>query len=654
MAEWEDILKQTRNAVEDNAHGVSITSIDFEGSVIVVYTKDIDYFSSNPDTVKKIAQTIRRRVSIRPDPSLLMPEEEARAEILKIVPEEGGIVNIFFDQENSEALIEADAPGIVIGKDGYLLNEIKKRVHWSPKVVRAPPIPSLTVREIREYLKMVKDERKQFLKDLGIKLNSPPLSGENWVRILALGGFREVGRSSSLIMTRNSKILVDCGLNVSVIKSDEPWAGIPYLYVPEVWTQSVSSNRKGEFNPFETIDAVVLTHAHIDHSGLIPFLYKHNYRGPIYLTPPTRDLTTLLLTDYLKLTHAEGEKVPYDSKDIKEMLKRTITVEYGETTDITKDVRLTFQNAGHILGSAQVHLHIGEGLYNIVFTGDLKYEKSWLFNAANTKFPRVETLVIESTYAGHTDYQPSRKEAGDNLKNLVSRVIEKGGKVLVPVFAVGRSQEVMLVLEEGIRNGQIPKIPVYLDGMIWEATAIHAAYPEYLNKELRESIFHKKENPFLSDVFVRVDNSERRSTIVNDPAPAVILATAGMMNGGPIIEYFKYLAQDPINALVFVGYQAEGTFGRRIQKGEKEVTLSDHGKMIKIPINMEIATIDGFSGHSDRKQLIQYISSLSSRPDRVITCHGDAENCIDLARTVNRRYNIESFSMQNLDTLRLK
>ncbi|MEM3226971.1 MAG: MBL fold metallo-hydrolase RNA specificity domain-containing protein, partial [Thermoplasmata archaeon] len=159
---------------------------------------------------------------------------------------------------------------------------------------------------------------------------------------------------------------------------------------------------------------------------------------------------------------------------------------------------------------------------------------------------------------------------------------------------------------------------------------------------------------FLSDVFVRVDNSERRSMIVNDPAPAVILATAGMMNGGPIIEYFKYLAQDPINALVFVGYQAEGTFGRRIQKGEKEVTLSDHGKMIKIPINMEIATIDGFSGHSDRKQLIQYISSLSSRPDRVITCHGDAGNCIDLARTVNRRYNIESFSMQNLDTLRLK
>ncbi len=209
---------------------------------------------------------------------------------------------------------------------------------------------SRTVKEVREFLREVKAERKKFLHDLGLKLNQPTMPGETWVRITALGGHREVGRSATLVSTNNSKILVDCGmLNTNEI-DEQPWAGAPpYLYVPEV-------------QPFSSLDAVVLTHAHLDHSGLLPpILFKYGYDGPVYMTAPTRDLAALLQQDYIKVAHAEGHKAPYESKHIREMLKHTIVLKYNETTDITRDVRLTFYNAGHILGSASVHLHIGEG-----------------------------------------------------------------------------------------------------------------------------------------------------------------------------------------------------------------------------------------------------------------------------------------------------
>jgi hypothetical protein len=179
---------------------------------------------------------------------------------------------------------------------------------------------------------------------------------------------------------------------------------------------------------------------------------------------------------------------------------------YGDTTDITPDIRLTFHNAGHILGSSICHFHVGEGLYNIAFSGDIKYERTWLFNPAVNHYPRIETLVVESTYGGKDDYQPSRREATERLKDIICQSMKKKGKVLVPVFAVGRSQEVMIVLENLVRNKDIPETPVYLDGMIWEATAIHTAYPEYLNNRLRSQIFQKGENPLLSDIFKRVDS----------------------------------------------------------------------------------------------------------------------------------------------------
>ncbi|MGC8995761.1 MAG: beta-CASP ribonuclease aCPSF1 [Thermoplasmata archaeon] len=647
---WEDILKQVKDAVKEIAGNVSITNIDFEASLIVIYTKDIDYFTENPQIIKQIAQKIKRRISVRPDPSILLDEEESKRIIMEMVPPEAGITEIYFEPETCEVTIVAEAPGLIIGKEGQFLNEIKKRIKWAPKVIRTPPMSSKIISEIREFLKESSNERREFLREVGRKLNRPILTGENWFRIVSLGGYREVGRSATLLMTRNSRVLVDCGVVAGNVQSKEPWSGAPYLSVPEIWSQDAFET---ENNPFKYLDAVILTHAHLDHSGLIPLLYKYNFKGPVYMTPPTRDLTVQLLMDYLKLSHSEGTKVPYEYIHIREMLKRTITVEYGETTDITPDMRLTFHNAGHILGSSVVHIHVGDGLFNLVLTGDIKFEKTWLFNAANNKFPRVEAVIIESTYGGKNNFQPSRQEASENLKNVVNNVINRGGKILIPVFAVGRSQEVMVVLEEYIRTNQIPPVNVYIDGMIWEATAIHTAYPEYLAKELREKIYKKNENPFLSQIFVRVDTSEMRDKVIHDPNPSIILTTSGMMNGGPVLEYFYYLAEDPKNALIFVGYQAEGTLGKRIQSGEKNITLVHDGQMVNLEIKMEVITIDGFSGHSDRKQLIQYITSMKPKPNIIITNHGEESNCIYLSETFEKRYGFKSISPKNLETIRL-
>ncbi len=645
---WEDVLKRTEEMLNELAPKAEITKIDLEGPLIVAYTTDMEYFADNPDIIKKVAQNVRRRISIRPDPSMLMDEKEAEEKIRNIVAEEAGLKDIYFEQDTGEVIIEAENPGEVIGKEGKLLNEIKKEVKWAPRVVRAPPLESKIVKEMREYLKLVREERREILREIGKKLNRPPLSGEQWVRVIALGGYREVGRSATLIMTRTSRILVDCGISPSVTNEEEPWSGAPYLYVPEVWDSS------DQEHPFKNIDAVVLTHAHLDHCGLIPLLYKYNYDGPVYMTPPTRDLAALLLIDYIKVAQSEGKKVPYESRHIKEMIKHTITLKYGETTDIAPDVRLTFHNAGHILGSSISHFHIGEGFYNIVVTGDIKYERSWLFNAAHNRFPRVETVIMESTYGSREDFQPSRREAAERLKDIIERTINKGGKILIPVFAVGRSQEVMLVLESYIRNEDLPEIQIYLDGMIWEATTIHAAYPEYLNKDLRELIFQKKENPFLSPIFHRVESAERREGVINSSEPLIVLSTSGMMSGGPVLEYFKHWADDNRNTLVFVGYQAEHTLGRKIQNGLEEITITEKGQPIKIKIDMNIETIDGFSGHSDRRQLIQFIGSMNPKPERVILGHGEESKCIDLAIGLHRRYGMETIALKNLDALRIK
>jgi KH/beta-lactamase-domain protein len=429
-------------------------------------------------------------------------------------------------------------------------------------------------------------------------------------------------------------VLIDCGIDPS---SDS----VPYFNIPEL-------------QPLKDLDAVVITHAHMDHCGILPVLYKYGYEGPVYCTPPTRDLMAMLQLDYIKLIFGEAKKAPYEASHVRQEILHTIPLRYNETTDIAPDIRLTFQNAGHILGSAIAHFHIGDGLHNVAFTGDTKYERSWLFNAANNRFPRLETLVIESTYGGHSDIQPSRMDAAAELTRVLGNAVQNGGKMLIPVFAVGRSQEVMLVIEEMMRTGRMPTVPVYLDGMIWEATAIHTAYPEYLNSQLRTQIFQQNENPFLSSVFRRVETPAMREEICHSPDPCIVLATSGMMSGGPVMEYFKAWCDNPDNWLVFVGYQSEGSIGRTIQKGRTEITLHERGNPINLEVKINRETVDGFSGHSDRKQMMNYIASLDPRPAKIIIGHGEDRKCTDLASSIYKRFGIETKAPLNLETVRLR
>jgi len=631
----EDILLELRHKIQNKLpENINVTSLEFEGPELVIYTDDPKRLADDGEIIRSLAKELRKRVVVRPDLKVLADPEDAITKIQNVVPTGAGLSDYYFDGQTGEVVIEAEKPGLVIGRHGSTLREITKLIGWTPKVVRTPPVRSSTIANTKEYLRSVQTERKDILKIIGKRIHRDIASKDQWVRITTLGGCREVGRSCMLLSTPESKIIIDCGVNVG---SDD--SATPYLYVPEVY-------------PLNQIDAVVLTHAHLDHCGLVPMLYKYGYEGPIYCTPPTRDLAVLLQLDYIEVAEREGKRVPYNSAMIREALKHTITLNYGDVTDIAPDTKLTMHNAGHILGSAVCHFHVGDGLYNVAITGDFKFEKTRLFDPTTHTFPRLETLITEATYGGSKSTQPSRREAENKLLKVVKETINRGGKVVIPAFAVGRSQEVMVVLEEAIRKKSLDEINVYLDGMIYEATAIHTTYPEYLNNELRDLIFHKGINPFLSDCFVQVETPKQRIGIM-DGDPSVILATSGMMNGGPIMDYLKGLGPDERNTLVIVGYQAEGTLGRRIQKGWNEIPISENGKTQTFKINLDVVTIDGFSGHSDRNQLMDYVRRVHPKPSRVITNHGDESSCLDLASSIYKRYRIPTVAPMNLETIRL-
>ncbi|MGA8604218.1 MAG: beta-CASP ribonuclease aCPSF1 [Thermoplasmata archaeon] len=631
---FESLIEQTREALREVLpETIEVTDIELEGPHVVVYTKQLDAFLSGGDYLRQVAQRLHRRVVVRSDPATLIDPKEAEKLIRELIPVEAEISQLFFEPETGEVTIEAASPGAAIGRGGSVLNDLKKRIGWVPTVVRTPPIPSKTVEEVRIHLRNSFDERRTFLKKVGIRIARDPLPEKLWARNTALGGYREVGRSAHLLTTQNSKVLIDCGIDPG---SDRT----PYFNAPELL-------------PLDSLDAVVVTHAHLDHCGLVPVLLKYGYKGPIYCTAPTRDLMTLMLLDAIKVVNQEARRGLYDSSHVRDLVTRTVPLRWGETTDIAPDIRLTMHNAGHILGSSICHFHLGEGDHNLAYSGDIKFERSWLFNPATNRFPRLETLVLESTYGGYRNVQPSRQQATEDFSSLTNKILARGGKLVVPVFAVGRSQEVMLVLEEKMREGKIPRVPVYLDGMIFEATAIHTAYPEFLNSQLRTQIFQQGDNPFLSDIFHRIDSQQMRSTVLDSKEPSIILATSGMMSGGPVMEYFRAWAPDEKNGLLFVGYQAEGTFGNRLQRGVSEATFLDGPRQASVPVKLEIATIEGFSGHSDRVQLMNYVASLDPRPQRIILNHGEESRILDLASSLHKRYNVESRAPFNLEAIRV-
>lgn len=612
-----------------------ITKVEPEGLSTVVYIKNIRAFYEREELIRRLAGALKKKVNLRVDASALTSPEEAKQKIEQLVPKEAEIKSIMFNPEFSEVHIEALKPGLVIGKGGSVLKEIMLQTGWAPITVRAPTMPSVTLEGVRKSIIADAVDRKKFLVNIGKKICQPS-PGSDWIRLVCLGAFREVGRSCVLLQTPHSKVLLDVGINAA---TGDPTKAYPYLGMMGF--------------SFEEIDAVVVSHSHIDHMGFVPYLYAYGYEGPVYCTPPTRDLMVLLQQDYLNLTKRTfGTDPPYSKKDIQKELRHVVAVDYEEVVDITPEIKMTMYNAGHILGSASVHLHVGEGAHNIVYGGDIKFGFTKLFEPAHTLFPRVETLMIESTYGGRNDISVNRQDSERRLMQIILDTVAKRGKVLIPVFAVGRSQELLLVLEEFYRRNPDFNVPVYIDGMVLEASAIHTAYPEYLREQLQRRILSNN-SPFESPM-VKVAKGADKETIVNGE-PAVILAPSGMLNGGPSYEYLKLMADNPNNTLIFVGYQSALSLGHKLQRGMKEVPImGDDGKTKLLNVNMRVETCEGYSGHSDHAQLIAYLRNLRPTPERILTMHGDWGKTDEFARAAGMLLKKESRALQNLESIRLR
>ncbi len=613
-----------------------VTKIEPEGLNIVIYLRNVRAFYSSDQLIKHVAGAIKKKVLIRTDPSVLMNMEEAVKKIKSVLPQEVEVSSIRFVPEFSEVHIEAVKPGLVIGKGGVVLKEIMLSTNWAPIVLRTPTMASSTIDGIRKSFVMEAADRKKQLSAVGRRI-CQPMPKSDWLRVSFLGGFREVGRSCMLVQTQHSKILVDCGVNPV---TGEPTKAYPYL------------NTMG-FS-LDQLDAVVISHGHMDHMGFVPYLYQYGYEGPVYCTPPTRDFMALLQQDYINVMKKSfGVDAPYTKKEIQKELRNVIPVDYGEVVDITPEVKMTLYNAGHILGSAMVHLHVGEGLHNLVYSGDIKFGFTRLFDPANTAFPRAETFFVESTYGGWDDAMPARAESEMNLIRVMKETVEKKGSVLIPVFAVGRSQEILLVLEDFYKRNPDFNVPVYIDGMVLEASAIHTAYPEYLRENLQKRIL-SNQSPFETPM-IKVAKGEDKSTIVGSGEPAIILAPSGMLNGGPSYEYLRRMASDEKNTLIFVGYQSALSLGSKIQKGMKEIPmLGEDGRMETLKINMRVETVEGFSGHSDRPQLMAFLKNVIPNPERVFTMHGDWAKTEDFAKAAGMMLKRQVSAPLNMETVRLR
>lgn len=614
-----------------------ISDAAFEGANIVLYTDDKEFFKNGESQVKDVVNKIKKRIELRADQKILAGEDETERTIRELVPENAEIENIIFDKQRSIVVIEAKKPGIVIGKQGSILNDIRNSTMWLPTVQRSPAIPSKITEKIRSVLYANNNYRRKFLNDIGKKIYKEwsPEKMDMWVRLTYLGSGRQVGRSCLLLHTPNSKVLLDCGINPGMLDGKERF---PYLDTAEVGDLS-------------TIDAVILSHAHTDHSAFIPYLYKMGYRGPVYLTAPTRDIAALLALDFVGVAFKQAEAPLFRPEDIKEMVRHSICLDYGEVTDITPDMRLTFYNAGHVLGSAVAHINIGNGLHNFVYTGDSNYRKSRLLDPAVNQYPRVETITLESTYGAKTDIIAPRKEQEDRFMEMARDTIAKGGKILLPELGLGHAQETILRIDDAIKSGEIPKIPVYVDGMIWDINAIHTAYPEFLAHSVRNQVFQDN-NPFLSDTFKRVGSPQERKEVI-EGGPCLIIATSGMLVGGASVEYFRHLASSPNNLIVFGCYQAAGSLGRAVKEGNKVVNLGKDYGGETIEVNMRVETL-GISAHSGRLELMQFVGRMNPKPKRVIIHHGEQSKSLDLASSIYKQYRMETVVPRNLETIRLR
>jgi KH/beta-lactamase-domain protein len=643
-----------------------VTTAKFEGPNIALYTKN-PKFSLTELTfhLSYLSKNLKKRFVIRTDPSIRLSEDKTRSVVGNLLPKDVLVSAVFCDDALGEVILEVNKPEAI---DGDMVIEIAQSTGWIAHTRRSPHIPSSSISTIHSTLKTSAKERLLFLDELGNRIFRSPLilgnSSDNasldrhsknqqsfvtdtylkpqsWltnkeeVILCCLGGVKQVGRSCFIVMTRESKIMLDCGINPGEASGLNAYPRLDWF----------------NFN-LDELDAVIISHAHIDHQGFLPTLFKFGYKGPIYCTEPTLPLMNLLQMDSVKISKSNGTYLPYESRDVNEVIKHCITLPYGKPTDISPDITISLNNAGHIMGSATVHLNIS-GAHNILYSGDYKYARTQLLDSALSIYPRVETLITESTYGNTADIMPDQIVVYRNFTETINRTLIEGGKVLIPVPAVGRAQEIMLVIDKEMREGHLIECPIYIEGMISEASAIHMSYAHYLGYDVRKSV-SQGINPFQSEYFTVINGHGKRDEVFSDENAAIIMATSGMLEGGPSVEYFKEIAPSPNNKILFVSYQINGTLGRRVLDGTmNEVSMLDkNGKVKVVPVRCQTQKMDGFSGHSDFNQIMSFVAKI--RPKRVLVNHGERSKSDNVASAIYSRLKIRSGVPDNREMLRLR
>ncbi len=432
------------------------------------------------------------------------------------------------------------------------------------------------------------------------------------LRVTFWGAAQTVTGSMHLVETPRQALLLDCGL----------FQG-----------KRAEAHRRNRDFPFapKDIDAVLLSHAHIDHCGNLPTLVRKGFSGPIWCTPATRDLMAAMLEDsahiqqedaaYLNRKRPKGEpKVEplYDDRDVVRTLRACQSVPYDRPFDAGRGVRATFVDAGHLLGSAMVHLEVegNDRPVSLTFTGDLGRRNQPILRDP-AAVPLCDLLVSESTYGGRT-HGPTEMVAED-LGAAVRRTAERGGKLLVPAFSLGRTQTVIYFLHQLVRDGKLPDVPVYVDSpLAAAATEVFRLHPECFDEETLALL--GRDPDLFGGTRIRYVRSVEESKRLNElEGPAVIIAASGMCEAGRILHHLKHHIEDPRTTILLVGYQAPDTLGRRIAEKREEVRVLD--RMLKL--RAEVVALNGLSAHADHNELVEYLTPLAQTTKRVRLVHGE-------------------------------
>lgn len=428
--------------------------------------------------------------------------------------------------------------------------------------------------------------------------------------IRPFGAAREVTGSCYYLETKKSKVLIDCGM-----------------------FQGTNLAHSKNFEPFgfdvEKLDAVLLTHAHLDHTGRLPMLAKQGFKGTIYATPPTVGLTRLVLEDAEDIMDEQlrTSYIPklYDKIDVDHIMRRFKTVD-DHSALCLKDLKIEFHNAGHIFGSAFLEIEDSTGK-RVVFSGDLGNEKTPILKPKDNLVD-CDALFIESTYGNRIHEDDSQRKK--MLKSVLQETIKNKGVLLIPAFAIERTQELLYELNHLVENRLIPHAPIYLDSpMAIKATTVFDEYPEYYSKEAMHLITSGDELfdfPGLEKTLTRDE-----SKVINQTKrPKIIIAGAGMMNGGRILHHLVRYLSDRKSTLLIIGFQARGTLGQKLYSGEKRV----HVLSEDIEVRAKVASIGAYSAHADQKMLLNWFTSGPSLPKRTYCMHGEEATAAALATRI--------------------